>query len=256
MYWENKVRLQEYEIREIRKKLIEKDREIERLNTEVEIYRKKASKMMVRSRSLDSEIQVDLKRQLQLVEQEASILRQKVNNLETENEKLTIENKRMTLRLTKKPPPSSADILQMENMELKQKLEEQQRKLETMREELEKAAAENPVLIQDYKPRRESLTSLLTDNENDLIASLKKRLKTKDEEYQSVQARAVQLEVENSRLSREYKKLKEALGSKKRPMKAIRDSATRSELRELVSELQDEISKHHAAIACQFERFG
>ncbi|GFW66358.1 uncharacterized protein TNCV_3433211 [Trichonephila clavipes] len=243
VYWENKVRLQEYEIRETRKKLIEKDREIERLNTEVEIYRKKASKMMVRSRSLDSDIQVDLKRQLQLVEQEASILRQKVNNLETENEKLTMENKRMTLRLTKKPPPSSADILQMENMELKQKLEDQQRKLETMRDELEKAAQENPVLIQDYKPRRESLTSLLSENENDLIASLKKRLKTKDEEYQSVQTKAVQLEVENSRLNREYKKLKEALGSKKKPMKAIRDSATRIELRELVSELQDDISE-------------
>lgn len=38
--------------------------------------------MMVRSRSLDSDLQVDLKRQLQLVEQEAGMLRQKVNNME------------------------------------------------------------------------------------------------------------------------------------------------------------------------------
>ncbi|XP_035232096.1 protein SOGA3-like, partial [Stegodyphus dumicola] len=243
-YWEHKVRLQEYEIRETRKKLIEKDREIERLNTEVEIYRKKASKMMVRSRSLDSDIQVDLKRQLQLVEQEANILRQKVNSLETENEKLNIENKRMTLRLSKKPPPSSVDILQMDNMELKQKLEEQQRKMEAMKEELEKATAENPVaIIQDYKPRRESLTSLISDSENDLIATLKKRLKSKEDEHQAIQNKAMQLEIENSRLNREYRKLKDSLSSKKKPAKAIRDSATRQELRELVSELQDEISE-------------
>nr|XP_042908856.1 myosin heavy chain, skeletal muscle [Parasteatoda tepidariorum] len=249
VYWENKVRLQEYEIREVRKKMIEKDREIERLNTEVEIYRKKASKVMVRSRSLDNDLQVDLKRQLQLVEQEASILRQKLNSLETENEKLVTENKRMTLRLTKKPPPTSADILQMDNMELKQKLEDQQRKLEAMKEELQKTTAENPVaIIQDYKPRKESLTSLLSENENDLIASLKRRLKAKDEDYQSLQSRAMQLEIENSRLNREYKKLKESIGSKKKPMKAIRDSATRVELRELVSELQDEISELHVTL--------
>lgn len=70
--------------------MIEKEREIERLNTEVEIYRKKASKMMVRSRSLDSDIQVDLKKQLQLVEQEASMLRQKVMIYSLENNEWTL----------------------------------------------------------------------------------------------------------------------------------------------------------------------
>lgn len=94
-------------------------------------------------------------------------------------------------------------------------------------------------LLQDYKPRRESLT----ENENDLIASLKKRLKSKDDEFQTLQSKTMQLEIENSRLGREYKKLKESLSSRRKPMKAIRDSATRVELRELVSELQDEISE-------------
>ena len=54
----------------------------------------------------------------------------------------------MNLRLSKKPPPTSMDLLQMENMELKQKLEDQQRKLEAMKEKLEMAASDNPVLIQ------------------------------------------------------------------------------------------------------------
>lgn len=71
-----------------------------------------------------------------------------VNSLEAETEKLTTENKRMNLRLSKKPPPTSMDLLQMENMELKQKLEDQQRKLEAMKEKLEMATSENPLLIQ------------------------------------------------------------------------------------------------------------
>lgn len=40
---------------------------------------------------------MDLRRQLQVIEQEASVLRNKVQSLETENEKLSVENKRLTL---------------------------------------------------------------------------------------------------------------------------------------------------------------
>lgn len=39
----------------------------------------------------------DLKRQLQLVEQEATVLRNKVQSLETESEKMSLENKRFQL---------------------------------------------------------------------------------------------------------------------------------------------------------------
>ena len=64
----------------------------------------------------------------------------------------------MNLRLSKKPPPTSMDLLQMENMELKQKLEDQQRKLEAMKEKLEMAASDNPVLIQVRLLLIESIT--------------------------------------------------------------------------------------------------
>lgn len=40
---------------------------------------------------------LDLRRQLQVIDQEASVLRNKVQSLETENEKLTAENKRLSL---------------------------------------------------------------------------------------------------------------------------------------------------------------
>ena len=42
---------------------------------------------------------MDLKQQLEAVEQEAIILRTKINELEKENEKLTSQNKSLNLRL-------------------------------------------------------------------------------------------------------------------------------------------------------------
>lgn len=50
--------------------------------------------MLYRSLELDQPT-LDLKRQLQVIEQEASIFRSKIQSLETENEKLLSENKKL-----------------------------------------------------------------------------------------------------------------------------------------------------------------
>ncbi|XP_077519344.1 uncharacterized protein LOC144129224 [Amblyomma americanum] len=242
VYHRQKAKLLEYEARELRQKLIEKERENERLQTEIEVHRRKASKVIVRSRSLDSELQVDLKRQLQLVEQEASILRQKAQDLETENDRLMAENKRCQLRLSRKPPPGPQELLQLDNMELKEKLADSERKLNVLKEELEKVAAgaaPSAVVIQEYAPKKEKPS----DIENDLIAGLKKKVRAKEEETAALQTKIVQLEVENSRMNREYKKLKDALNFKKRAPRAVRETATRGELKDIIRDLEDEISE-------------
>lgn len=87
--YEHKIRILESEARELRKKMVDREKENESLRTELDLHRRKASsKVMTRSRSLESPEQVDLKKQLALVEQEATILRQKIINMEQENEKL------------------------------------------------------------------------------------------------------------------------------------------------------------------------
>lgn len=247
VYHRQKAKLLEYEARELRQKLIEKERENERLQTEIEVHRRKASKVIVRSRSLDSELQVDLKRQLQLVEQEANILRQKAQDLETENDKLMAENKRCQLRLSRKPPPGPQELLQLDNMELKEKLTDAERKLKVLKEELEKVAAgaaPSAVVIQEYAPKKEKPS----DIENDLIAGLKKKVRAKEEETSALQTKIVQLEVENSRVNREFKKLKEALNYKKRAPRAVRETATRGELKDIIRDLEDEISELHVTL--------
>lgn len=240
-YFEHKLKLLEYEARELRKKLIDKDKENERLQTEVQVYRRKASKVIVRSRSLDSDSQVDLKRQLQLVEQEATMLRQKTIDLDNENEKLMTENKRLQLRISRKPPLDSVGELQVENLELKNKISSLEKKLSATQEELEKVMSGGfspTTIIQEYKPRRASLT----DSENELIVSLKKRLKTEEEENSSLKTKLTELEIDKNKLSRDYKKLKDALNYKKKAPKIVHDTVTRMELREIVSDLQDEIN--------------
>lgn len=58
-------------------------------------------------RSLDSgneQQALDLKRQLQVIEQEATVLRTKTQTLESDNEKLAAENKQLHLQRIKKWP--------------------------------------------------------------------------------------------------------------------------------------------------------
>lgn len=76
---------------------------------------------------MDSDQQtLDLKRQLQVVEQEASVLRARNQTLESDNEKLTAENKKLTLtQVTKKSAQERAI-----NLDMKLKLSELEKKLE------------------------------------------------------------------------------------------------------------------------------
>lgn len=121
--YEHKMRILEAEARELRKKLVDKEKENESLRTEVDISRRKSSKIhasMVRSRSLESPDgqghQIDLKRQLHMTEQEASILRQKMIALEVENDQLSKQNKLLQLRVTRKSQGSLDNLQSLDSI--------------------------------------------------------------------------------------------------------------------------------------------
>uniref|UniRef100_A0A182P6F0 SOGA coiled-coil domain-containing protein n=1 Tax=Anopheles epiroticus TaxID=199890 RepID=A0A182P6F0_9DIPT len=105
---EKKIAVMEEEISELRKKLIEKDREFERVQAEMALVKAKGGKSLSKSKSLDglTEQQAqDLKRQLQVIEQEATVLRAKTQSLEQDNEKYQAEIKKLQAR---KPSATSA----------------------------------------------------------------------------------------------------------------------------------------------------
>ena len=194
--YDHKIKILETEARELRKKLVDKEKENESLRTEVELHRRRTSKVINRSRSLDSEGQsLDMKKQLQLFEQEANILRQKMIALENENEKLLNENKRLQLRISKKPPPGPADQLQMENIELKDKIRELERKCDSLKTDL----------------MNTKLNTETTETETDFIANLKKQLRQKETDLSNQQSKLAKMDIEMAKINREYKKLKDSL---------------------------------------------
>ncbi|XP_053677295.1 myosin-2 heavy chain [Anopheles nili] len=106
---EKKITVMEDEISELRKKLIEKDRECERLQAETSLTKLKGGKSLAKSKSFDTLTEqqaLNLKRQLQVVEQEATVLRAKTQSLEQENEKCLAEIKK--LQAGPKPSATSA----------------------------------------------------------------------------------------------------------------------------------------------------
>ncbi|KAH9419233.1 Protein soga3, partial [Dermatophagoides pteronyssinus] len=223
--YDHKIKILETEARELRKKLVDKEKENESLRTEVELHRRRASKVINRSRSLDSEGQsLDMKKQLQLFEQEANILRQKLIALENDNEKLLNENKRLQLRISKKPPPGPVDQLQIENIELKDKIRELERKCDSLKTDL----------------MNTKLNTETTETETDFIANLKKQLRQKENDLANQQSKLAQMDIEMAKINREYKKLKDSLNPRRRVNRVIRETATRLELKEIIKEMEEE----------------
>ncbi|XP_022670862.1 myosin-9-like isoform X2 [Varroa destructor] len=229
-----KVKLLEMEAKELRAKVIEKEREVERLNAELQVQKRKVSKqLMVRSRSLDGDLQVapqvDLKRKLQVVEEEAAILKRKISDLEEETERLSEENKRLHTRASRRPTPSPADQLLAENGDLKLKVEELEKKL----------AGANRTL--DTVNARSTEGRPPSGSDKEELNGLRKTLRSKDEQIKSLEEKIKQLSNEFARINKENKKLIENMGYQRRPPRIIKDTATIRELREIIKDLEDEI---------------
>ncbi|XP_050076426.1 uncharacterized protein LOC126563761 isoform X2 [Anopheles maculipalpis] len=128
---EKKITVMEEEISELRKKLIEKDREFERLQAEMALAKSKGGKSLSKSKSLEALTEqqaLDLKRQLQVIEQEATVLRAKTQSLEQDNEKYQAEIKKLQAAAPKATATSAAD---------KKKLTDSIEQLEKEKHELE-----------------------------------------------------------------------------------------------------------------------
>jgi len=122
---ESKVSELQTEVNTFRVKLIEKDREIERLDTQVKSASKGSGKgSLIRSGSQDE----DLLKKLNVIEKEAEVLRKKTAELEQENETLKTDNKKLHSGYGKKPA-STQEKLQMDKFALEEKVKSLEGKL-------------------------------------------------------------------------------------------------------------------------------
>merc|ERR1711981_170237 len=124
------------ELNSTRIKLIEKDRELERLDAQLKAASKGSSggSKMKRSGSQDE----DFAKKLDVIEKEANVLRERNTTLEKENEKLNTDMKQMNLKYGKKPPSSSLEKLQMDKFSLEEKVRNMESKEREQTRELEK----------------------------------------------------------------------------------------------------------------------
>ncbi|CAG0886979.1 unnamed protein product [Darwinula stevensoni] len=203
--WEAKVAQLEEQLASYKKQLAEKEKEIERSS-------KMKSRTVANRNSGTAEKEkdrtVDLKQQMEAVEQEAIILRTKINELEKENEKLTSQNKSLNLRLGSR-------------------------------------RGSNQSLTEDDRPGKQTdLEIALKDLQRQLDETKKhssQEIKLLQEEKELLEAEVKSLKSEKETLESRFGQ-KASVGGKKRPRERKKvDTATRIELKRFVEELEAEL---------------
>ncbi|XP_061385732.1 centromere-associated protein E isoform X1 [Danaus plexippus] len=230
---EEKVKVLEDEIAELRKKLIEKERDCERLHAELSLTQKKPKASLIKSKSLDggSEQQnVDLKRQLQVIEQEANVLRAKTQSLEADNEKLQAENKKLQL------------LKSARNLKSDKSVEQNASKVAQLDKELKDALAKIKELEvnKDKEEKAEKKVRF-----GDVLKKEAESLKPKVEELDKLKISFNKLEKEKLKLQTTLKELKEdAMKTfKPRTPKKITDITTKLQMKRMVEDLESEIGE-------------
>ncbi|XP_014246645.1 trichohyalin isoform X3 [Cimex lectularius] len=262
---EQKIKVLEEEMNELRKKLIEKERECERLHAEISLGVKKP-KTIQKSKSLDGDQQtVDLKRQLQVIEAEANILRTKTQNLESENEKLVSENKKLSLMSSRRS--SSVERLDSKSTlgSLEKQLEESNKKIkeleaaankggsstipigeiEKLKNHLKKAEAEK-------KKTEEVLKRLKDEALEDVLNYYQKRVPKKPTDLSTKLQLKKMVEENENEISEMLVVLKKTGGLKKeKEAEQLKDELdkTKAKLDKMIKEAKEESSKKDIEIS-------
>ncbi|CAG4979227.1 unnamed protein product [Parnassius apollo] len=231
---EEKVKVLEDEIAELRKKLIEKERDCERLHAELSQAQKKPKASLIKSKSLDaaSDLQnVDLRRQLQVIEQEANVLRAKTQSLEVDNEKLQAENKRLQL------------LKNAKNLKSDKNLEQSSIKASQLENELKEALAKIKDL-ESTKDKDDKFEKKVRFG-SDVNKKETESLKLKQEELDKLKLNYSKLEKEKTKLQITLKELKEDASKmfKPRNPKKPTEQTTKLQMKKMVEELESEIGE-------------
>lgn len=237
----------------LRTQLMEKDKEIQHLNEALNQAEKNKGKVVFqRSRSLEGESALDLKvillnifliiftsivpkffkqRQLQLVEQEAAILRTKTQSLETEHEKMIAENRKLQLRVSRKPPPTDSEKLLIDKLELEERLKTLEKKLSESASKPSEPDKSRPGRTADRNGRigAPSAESTVLKREKEI---LERDIKAKDQQISDMNRKLQNLEKEKENL---HHRLDTLLMPVDRVPKKPTETMTKQALKVLVS---------------------
>ena len=224
-------------IDELKWKLIEKDREVDKLTKQMEARAVNRRAGLQRSRSLDSDYTVDMKRQLDLVLQEAGVLKLKITELELENERLVSENKKLQLISHRKVPVIQTDDAAVQNIELKDKLRQLERENAVLRDRIISIDERTNTLSREVTKAKSRGIPLENSTQSH---ELREQLHLVEQECTVLRRKMAELETENSKLTRELRKYK-GNESQTTKDKVGNKEASIGDLRERIVELEDEI---------------
>ena len=245
--YDEKIRQMAKDIEVLKMKLIAKDQEAaSKLRSSSSVRG-----MLKKSRSLEEyretspsmspvrEFQQDIKRQLDFVQQEAGVLKEKLAHLEKENERLTTENRKLELMSSRSGAPKiSIDDAVLENVDLKERL---------TRVNNENAELREQIRLLDERTNRLSREVLQTKSTPDVwdetseSRELRNQLLSVRDECKSLHKKVKELESQNAKLTRDLTRYKGDT-KKSKDFKNL-DKLSSDELKERVCELENEVSK-------------
>merc|ERR1712025_568816 len=190
---EKKIEELQTEVNTFRVKMIEKDRELERLDAQVKAS-KTSGKTLKRTGSQDE----DLLKKLSVIEKEAEVLRKKTRQLESENE---------NLKSSKKSPAGNQDKYALEEKVrgLEAKLKEANKKV-TELEDSSKGTMKTSLELDRIKRERSSLESEIIKLK-DTASAEKRKVEKTERELAAVTDKSEKAEREKRRIEEEKNKL-------------------------------------------------
>ncbi len=249
--YEERIQSMADDIENLKWKLIKKDTEADRSRGMIDSPA--GQRKLKKSRSLDecsddmstgsqtpTEYHHDIRRQLETVEQEASVIRDKLASLETENERLVAENTKLEMTSNRRLPLITTDDAALKNIELADKLSHLEaensslRKQTKLLEENSSKLASNIAKIKSAKTNEDQFAQ---------AQELRERLGKIEDEGRDLRKKMADLEKENSKLTRDLKKQGDS-GLRSKDTRDL-DRCTRDELKQKITGMQGEISEWH-----------
>lgn len=189
-------------------------------------------------------------RQLQLVEQEAGILRSKTVDLEAENEKMTAENRRLHLRVSRKAPPTDAEKLLLDKLELEERIQAMEKKLTEATNHKQHIELEKSPRLGRASDRGTRLSTSSINPESSVLKRekeiLERDLKSKEEQINSLTLRLQHMEKENENL---HHRMETRMAAVKRTPKKPSDTMTKIQLKVRANAL---LNRHLASLQLDF----
>lgn len=244
--YDEKVQELAKDIERLKWKLMEKDKDADKARSSRSSLQKSRSLEDSTSRDVGySDHQLDIRKQMESVQQEARILKEKMVDLEKQNEQLSTENKRLQIMNAGRPGKSGSAVdLVNQNADLASKVKHLEAENASLRESIGQLDERTSRLSKEVVRAKFSGQSLSESSAE--WRELRTQVQVLEDECRGLRRKGVDLEATNAKMKMELEKYrKEGESEKKRKQL---EGETKETLKDRVVELETEIGETCATL--------